>query len=171
MSGGRFDYQQYVINDIADSIEREIRQNEDEIECWSARREYDIPYREGDSEWVYTSWKDDMKFRVPQKNIIRDEAFYYGDEDGIPIFDKPEGWSKNPPEVLEILKEGVKKLKEAAVYAQRIDWYLSGDDGEECLVRRLKEDLEQVSIEIKKLDDNNWHIGMKETDKEDWETK
>ena len=28
MSGGHFDYQQYKINEIADSIEREIRHNE-----------------------------------------------------------------------------------------------------------------------------------------------
>ena len=72
---------------------------------------------------------------------------------------------------MEIFKEGVKKLKEAAIYAQRIDWYLSGDDGEECLIRRLKEGLEQVKREIKELEDNNWYIGVKETDKEGWETK
>jgi len=167
MSGGRFDYQQYAIKDIADSIEREIRQNEDGIECWSARKEHGFPYREEDSEWVYTSWKDDkMRYRVPKKNIIRDEPFYYGDDNGIPIFIKPAGWSKNPPEVLEILKEGVKKLKEAAVYAQRIDWYLSGDDGEESLVKRLKEDLAQVKREIKELEDNNWYIGVKKTEED-----
>lgn len=166
MSGGHFDYQQYKINEIADSIEYEIKRNEDGIECWSARREYGIPYRLGDSEWVYTSWKDDKRYRVPQKNIIRDKAFYYGDDDGIPIFDKPDGWNRNPPEIIEIFKEGVKKLKEAAVYAQRIDWYLSGDDGEENLIKRLKEDLEQVKQEIKELEDNNWYIGVKEPDEE-----
>ena len=166
MSGGRFDYQQYKINEIADSIEYEIRHNESGIECWGARREHGIPHSPEDSEWVYTSWKDDKRYRVPKKNIINGEAFYYGDDNGIPVFDKPDGWYKNPPEVMEILKEGVKKLKEAAVYAQRIDWYLSGDDGEESLIKRLKEDLEQVEQEVKELEDNNWYIGVKEPDEE-----
>jgi len=69
---------------------------------------------------------------------------------------------------LDIFKDAVRKLKEAAVYAQRIDWFLSGDDGEESLIRRLKEDLEQVKQEIKELEDNNWYIGAADTDKEDW---
>jgi hypothetical protein len=166
MSGGHFDYQQYKINEIADSIEREIRHNEDGIQCWGAKQEYGVPYRPGDSEWVYTSWKTDNKYRVPQKNIINGEPYYYDDKDGIPIFDKPDGWSNHSPEVLEIFKEAVKKLKEAAVYAQRVDWYLSGDDGEESLIKRLKKDLEQVRQEIKELDVNNWNIGVKESEDE-----
>ena len=168
MSGGHFNYYQDRIPDIADSIERKIRRNEDGIKCWDAKEEYGVSYRPGDSEWVYTSWKTDNKYRVPQKNIIDREPYYYGDDDGVPIFDKPDGWSNYPPEILDIFKEAVKKLKEAAVYAQRIDWFLSGDDGEESLIRRLKEDLEQVKQEIKELEDNNWYIGAADTDKEDW---
>ena len=163
MSGGHFDYQQSRINEIADSIEYEIRHNEDGITCYRARRDYGFPY---DAEWVYTSWKDDKRYGVPPKNIIGGEVFYYGDDDGVPIFDKPEGWNRNPPEVLEIFKEGVKKLREAAVYAQRIDWYLSGDDGEESLIERLKEDLEEVRLKIKDLEDSNWYIGVREPDEE-----
>jgi hypothetical protein len=64
------------------------------------------PYREGDSEWIYTSWKTDNKYRVPQKNIINGEPYYYDEgEDGIPIFDKPEGWSNYSPEILAIFKK------------------------------------------------------------------
>jgi hypothetical protein len=29
----------------------------------------------------------------------------------------------------------------AKIYAQRVDWFLSGDDGEETFHERLKEDL------------------------------
>ena len=32
----------------------------------------------------------------------------------------------------------------AAIYAQRIDWLLSGDDGEESFKRRLKEELDEL---------------------------
>lgn len=46
-----------------------------------------------------------------------------------------------PPEVIEQFKIAVKKLREAQVYAHRVDWLLSSDDGEESFLRRLKEDL------------------------------
>jgi hypothetical protein len=48
-------------------------------------------------------------------------------------------------DVQTIFKEAIEILKKAEIYAQRIDWYLSGDDGEDCLVRRLKEDLSKLS--------------------------
>ena len=46
-----------------------------------------------------------------------------------------------PPEVLEKIKEGSDTLKKAEIYAQRIDWLISGDDGPETILKRLKEDL------------------------------
>lgn len=48
---------------------------------------------------------------------------------------------KGPPEVLEKIKEGLDALNKAEIYAQRIDWLVSGDDGPETFLRRLKEDL------------------------------
>lgn len=48
-------------------------------------------------------------------------------------------------DVQQIFKEGIKALKIAEIYTQRIDWYLSGDDGEDSLVSRLKDDLSAVS--------------------------
>lgn len=47
-------------------------------------------------------------------------------------------------EIISKFKEAVTKLKEAYVYAQRIDWLLSGDDGEENFLRRLQEDLKKL---------------------------
>jgi hypothetical protein len=51
---------------------------------------------------------------------------------------------KYPDEVIEKFKEGMKALRVAAVYAQRIDWLISGDDGEESFLERLKEELGQL---------------------------
>lgn len=48
-------------------------------------------------------------------------------------------------DVQKIFKDGIEALKIAEIYAQRIDWYLSGDDGEDSLVSRLKSDLEELS--------------------------
>ena len=50
-------------------------------------------------------------------------------------------------EVLEEFKKGLKILKKAAIYAQRIDWLLSGDDGEDSFKRRLKEELDELEKE------------------------
>ena len=48
-------------------------------------------------------------------------------------------------DVQQIFKDGIEVLKKAEIYAQRIDWYLSGDDGEDSLVSRLKSDLDKLT--------------------------
>ena len=48
-------------------------------------------------------------------------------------------------DVQQIFKEAIEILKKAEIYTQRIDWYLSGDDGEDSLVSRLKSDLELLN--------------------------
>ena len=50
------------------------------------------------------------------------------------------------PDVEQAMKEGVKILKKAYIYAQRIDWFLSGDDGEDNFLRRLKKELEALDV-------------------------
>ena len=52
---------------------------------------------------------------------------------------------KYPDEVIEKMKEGIEVLKRAQIYAQRIDWLLSGDDGEESFLRRLQEELNELN--------------------------
>jgi hypothetical protein len=108
MSGGHFEYQQYRINDIIESIEAQIDRSgraktKEELREWGG---YDPEYYE----------------KYP------DEKFYHD----------------YPAEVIIEFKIGVKKLKEAYIYAQRIDWLLSGDDGEESFLERLKEELNKL---------------------------
>jgi len=55
-----------------------------------------------------------------------------------------ESIQSHPDEIIEKFKEAVDILRKAEVYAQRIDWYLSGDDGDETFIKRLKEDLEKL---------------------------
>ena len=47
-------------------------------------------------------------------------------------------------ETIKEFKKGLAILREAYVYAQRIDWLLSGDDGEESFHERLKEELDNL---------------------------
>jgi hypothetical protein len=49
-----------------------------------------------------------------------------------------------PAYVIQNLKEGVRILRKARIYAQRADWLLSGDDGHETFLERLKEDLREL---------------------------
>jgi hypothetical protein len=49
-----------------------------------------------------------------------------------------------PPEIIEEFKRASIIIAQAEVYMQRIDWLLSGDDGNESFLRRLKDDLQQL---------------------------
>ena len=49
--------------------------------------------------------------------------------------------------IIEAFKEAVNALRVAQIYAHRIDWYMSGDDGEESFIERLKEDLDKLKNE------------------------
>ena len=89
MSGGRFDYAQYRLSEIVDSIEQEIRDND------KSEDDYSTPHN----------------FK---------------------------------PGTLAEFQKGIDYLKKAQVYAQRIDWLVSGDDGEETFHERLKEDLAEL---------------------------
>jgi hypothetical protein len=58
----------------------------------------------------------------------------------------PSEWEKNfyselKPETKREFHQALLIIKQAAVYAQRIDYLMAGDDGEESFHRRLQEDL------------------------------
>lgn len=48
------------------------------------------------------------------------------------------------PEVIAEFGKGLHLLRQAAVYAQRIDWLISGDDGEDSFLNRLTNDLSEL---------------------------
>jgi len=80
---------------------------------------------------------------------IREEIEHYLKRQGQPM-PKNEIWGsethyeKYPKEIQKRFREGIKFLKIAEIYAQRIDWFLSGDDGEENFIKRLAEELSEV---------------------------
>jgi len=114
MSGGHFDYDQYKIRQIADSVEQIIINN---------GREKTPEELKGES------WRDpDWYKKYPE------DKYHY----------------KYPDEVIEKFKEGFETLRKAEIFAQRIDWLVSGDDGEESFLRRLREDLEDLE-KIKRM--------------------
>jgi hypothetical protein len=46
-----------------------------------------------------------------------------------------------PPQIIAEFQKGYDHLRLAGIYAQRIDWLVSGDDGEAAFLQRLEEDL------------------------------
>ena len=63
--------------------------------------------------------------------------------------DEPDGWGGTvghhyTPETIEEFKKAVKALRLAQIYAHRIDWLVSCDDGEDSFHRRLKKDMETL---------------------------
>ena len=46
-------------------------------------------------------------------------------------------------EVIAHFRVGLEALEKAAIYAQRIDWLVSCDDGPESFIKRLQEDLKE----------------------------
>lgn len=49
-----------------------------------------------------------------------------------------------PDKVIQQFQRGLEVLRQAQVYAQRIDWLVSGDDGEDSFLQRLQEDLDNL---------------------------
>lgn len=65
-------------------------------------------------------------------------------------------------ETIGRMKKAYKKVREAAVYAERMDYLLSGDDGEEDCAERLEEDLRDLKEELEVKDWSNPYEGWNE---------
>lgn len=168
MSGGYFDYQQYYIDDIANSIEEEIEE--------AAKPKPPLVWREGVSvfkkidDWhskgVYMGFKT---YDEAVKNLKKDKAYKFireYEKDGKRIsefmgcdklievkeiryqeYEDGEYYPEYTEETIQIFKDAVKILRKAAIYANRIDWLLSGDDGEDNLKERLEKELKELEEE------------------------
>nr|DAN97347.1 MAG TPA: hypothetical protein [Caudoviricetes sp.] len=115
MSGGYFDYAQSRIDDIADRIE----------------------------DYLYGHELDESDVQ----DLIHDS---FGDDD------EPTEYAINHHHTmpncfgyrfltLQELKRAVRNLRKAAIYAQRADYLLSGDDSEEAFRERLRHDLDDLA--------------------------
>ncbi len=76
---------------------------------------------------------------------LKEESWY--DPDWYEKYPEDLNHHEYPLEVIEEFKKASQAIKIAQVYIQRMDWLLSGDDGEEAFLRRIKEDLEKLQNE------------------------
>ena len=188
MSGGHFDYQQYLLREIADTIEHDIARalkpkpdmiHEDywvinEMDCPNSWHIYPHFYQTFETQeeavnylkqhevvevatvdhpYVQT-FKDDILFqskdldmirtkdteRIPVLYSIHHAEFdrYPYDEDVLELSDKS----------IETMKEAYRQIRIAEIYTQRVDWMMSGDDGEETMQKRLAEELKSLEDEL-----------------------
>ena len=74
------------------------------------------------------------------------DYFYSNFEEPLGTISKEIKWGKNKwaPETLLEFQNAVKYLKIAQVYSLRVEWLLSGDDGEDSFIERLKEELAEL---------------------------
>lgn len=173
MSGGYFSYHQHYIDEIADEIEEVIRKEDsprpeitkklcvnvlEKIDETSYRMSYlnFDTYEEALDFFKsrnYEIHETDTELNKRKFIAVSSEKTYeihefiyqkYLDKNGKQIY-----YYNYSKETLNEFKKAIKILRIASVYAQRIDWLLSDDDGEEEFHQRLKEDLKNYKNETK----------------------
>ena len=59
----------------------------------------------------------------------------------------------------KIVEKNIDLLKKSYIYTKRLDWFISGDDGEETFYERLEEDFNKNNMKFKNPKENK--IGLK----------
>lgn len=168
MSGGAYDYYQYHIQDIIDRIEREVEDATKERPAKVTRKFTSVSREEefcdGCKREVYLTQYADRPFvevrtrfvNDPNMDIIEDtdtmlvvrnqfDDIYRVRDCSVEEYPDGEYYPDYTEETLQEFRNGIAALRRAYVYAQRIDWILSGDDNEESFHRRLKDELEKLN--------------------------
>lgn len=193
MSGGHFDYHQFYIREIADTIERDIalalqpkpdKVHEDYwiikvMDCFCSYYIYPRYSTE------FESYEEAEEFLIQREEVVRAEAKYAErffkddftfqskvhfmsrtkDDEKIPVLFAIHHcvYDRYPYDVdvleledstLETMKEAYRQLRTAEIYAQRVDWMMSGDDSEETLQKRLQRELQAFKEEFHSKDWN-----------------
>lgn len=116
----------------------------------SDKKKYGIGNIIDDGDIVYESKTELMNATYEGKPIPVLYAIHHCVYDDYPMDDYP---LILEDKTIETMKEAYRQLRIAEIYAQRVDWMMSGDDGEDDLQKRLKEDLDEFE---KELERKNW---------------
>jgi hypothetical protein len=84
-----------------------------------------------------------QQFQISQIADKIEQLIFYNDSDERDKYGDIKGKCYASETIAEF-KKAVKTLRAAYVYAQRIDWLVSCDDGEESFHRRLQDELKKV---------------------------
>jgi hypothetical protein len=78
---------------------------------------------------------DYQQYRIEDIAVEIDEVIKSNDDESLDKWGQRRG-NNYPPEIIEKFREAAHTLRQAAEMTQRMDWLLSGDDGEDCFLRR-----------------------------------
>jgi hypothetical protein len=99
-------------------------------------------------QYGFTDVIDDLKSLIEKngKPKTKEEmkAEYWSDDEWYEKYPDDKFHYKYPDEVINEFKNAVDLISRAQVYMHRVDWLLSGDDGDESFIRRLNEDLKKL---------------------------
>jgi hypothetical protein len=76
-----------------------------------------------------------QQYRIEDIAVEIDEVIKSNDDESLDEWGQRRG-NGYPPEIIQKFREAAHTLRQAAEMAQRIDWLISGDDGEDCFLRR-----------------------------------
>ena len=103
-----------------------------------------IQYRFTD---VIEGIKDEIERSGKPKTKEELKEEFYRDSDWYEKYPQDKFHYRYPEDVIDEFKKAIDIIAKAQVYVQRIDWLLSGDDGDETFIERLKEDLNKLNNE------------------------
>lgn len=87
---------------------------------------------------------DEIEQEIIQAGRKIPTEVWENDRHGYSFEEKDQYYSTYNRKTIGIMKRAVYVLRMAHIYAQRIDWMLSGDDSEESLEERLEEELKAL---------------------------
>ena len=82
------------------------------------------------------------------KPIPEQKWSYYERQEYLETHQQPTNYAF-PEQTLRRMEEAVYALRRASIYAQRTDYLICGDDGEESFERRLREELAELDSKSK----------------------
>jgi hypothetical protein len=99
-------------------------------------------------QYGFTDVIDDLKSLIEKngKPKTKEEmkAEYWSDDEWYEKYPDDKFHYKYPDEVINEFKNAVDIISRAQIYMHRVDWLISGDDGDESFIKRLNEELKKL---------------------------
>ena len=88
--------------------------------------------------WEDIEWELDKQGKEKNKEDLYYDRYYYDK------YPEEKYYETYPLEIQEKFREAIQVLKKAEIYTHAIDYYLSGDYGDESFLNKLKTELDKI---------------------------
>ena len=86
-----------------------------------------------------------IKEHLKNQGELKDDVELLGMRDYYETYPDEKYNGVESKDVQDRFKEAIRHLELAKIYTHRIDWYLSGDDGEESFLERLEDEIREFN--------------------------